>query len=386
MFRSGTTLVSRMFHSHPEIACASDPYAPLFKMFRNQFSVKSENLPVNFESPHDDYYYYDSKVSFFHGLQKETLEMDCDNIEWDVFLDQISHSLRPYSPLLIPYLNKLPGSNFKETFVNGIDIIRQAYGDNKTKIVGFKDVWTSEFGVHIARDIPNSKVLHIVRDPRSVCASNLASSEPYPLIFLARQWRKACASALYQKKLFKNEDKIFILRYEDLILYPDIYIPKICDFLEIDPHDNMYKPSTFLDGSNQPWIQNSSYNNPISGFNIESMHKWKEILSDKQIAMIEFMCFGEMELLEYEKYHDPPLFLTDIILNPPEINQSSVASWLRPFVDQGRESLIKELSLEFVRFNSLTNGKKCDDKVAEKFGLWSESFKIMQENLNSKIL
>jgi len=116
------------------------------------------------------------------------------------------------------------------------------------------------------------------------------------------------------------------------------------------------------------------------------MHKWKEILSDKQIAMIEFMCFGEMELLEYEKYHDPPLFLTDIILNPPEINQSSVASWLRPFVDQGRESLIKELSLEFVRFNSLTNGKKCDDKVAEKFGLWSESFKIMQENLNSKIL
>ena len=48
MFRSGTTLVSRMFHSHPEIACASDPFAPVFKMFRNQFSIQSENLSINF--------------------------------------------------------------------------------------------------------------------------------------------------------------------------------------------------------------------------------------------------------------------------------------------------------------------------------------------------
>ena len=62
MFRSGTTLISRMFQSLPEIACASDPYVPLFKEFRN-VSDKIENLKwflQDLELPHDDYYYYDS--------------------------------------------------------------------------------------------------------------------------------------------------------------------------------------------------------------------------------------------------------------------------------------------------------------------------------------
>jgi len=103
MFRSGTTLISRMFQSHPEIACASDPYAPLFKEFRNQHVSNLKDFVLESESPHDDYYYYDSKISFFHDLQAESFEMSCENVDWVALLDKMAVFSKPYSPLLSPY-------------------------------------------------------------------------------------------------------------------------------------------------------------------------------------------------------------------------------------------------------------------------------------------
>jgi hypothetical protein len=387
MFRSGTTLISRMFQSHPEIACASDPYAPLFKEFRNQYiSNNLKDFVLDLESPHDDYYYYDSKISFFHELQATSFDMSCENVDWAALLDKMANSSKPYSPLLFPYYNKLPGSTFKETLVNGIDLIRQTYGDDKTKLVGFKEVWTNEFGIHIVRDVPNFKVVHIIRDPRAVCASNLVTSTPYPMIFLLRQWRKACASALYQKKFSKHGKNVFILRYEDLISQPDIYIKKVCDFLKIEPHKNMYNPSTYLDGNNQQWLQNSSHRDPILGFNVGSINKWKEVLSDRQISMIESMCCGEMSLFEYETAQNKFSLSDDIIFNPPEVKQADIANWLRPFVDQSEQSLVKELSLERVRLNALICDKNIDKKIAVKLGLWDEIFQMLRENLKRNCL
>jgi len=389
MFRSGTTLISRMFQSHPEIACASDPYAPLFKEFRNQYAASLHNLKdfaLESESPHDDYYYYNSKISFFHGLQTESFEMSCENVDWAALLDRMANFSKPYSPILFPYFNQLPGSTFKETLVNGIDLIKQAYGDNNTRLVGFKEVWTNEFGTHILRDIPSSKVVHIIRDPRAVCASNLVTSAPYPMIFLLRQWRKSCSAALYQQKFTKYGKNAFILRYEDLISQPDIYINKVCDFLEIKPHENMYNPSAYLDGGNKPWLQNSSHRGAISGFNIDSIEKWREVLSDRQISMIESMCCGEMSLFGYKTEQNQFLLSDDIIFNPPEVKQADVANWLQPFVDQSEQSLVKELSLEQVRLSALTSDKVIDENVAIKLGLWNETFQMMRESLKRNCL
>ncbi len=176
------------------------------------------------------------------------------------------------------------------------------------------------------------------------------------------------------------------MRYEDLISQPDIYINKVCDFLEIEPHDNMYNPSTYLDGNNQPWLQNSSHSNPVLGFNVESVHKWKDILSDRQISMIESMCCGEMSLFGYETAQNKFSLSDDIIFNPPEVKQFDVANWLQPFVDQSEQSLVKELSLERVRLDVLMSDKKIDKKIAIKLGLWNETFQMMRENLKRRSL
>lgn len=377
MFRSGTTLIARMLQAHPEIACASDPFAPIFKAFRNEFSIKS-NYKIDLSSPHDDYY-FSSGASFLHDLQRTSLNICCDSIVWEEFIYLISKSLEAYSPLLIPHLSKLEGSNYKQILSNGLDIIHHTYGNNKTKLVGFKEVWTNEFGTHLLSDFPHSKVLHIIRDPRSVCSSNYASNAPYPLIFLARQWRKACAAAIYQKKFSKFKDRVFILRYEDLISSPDLYIPKICRFLKIKVHENMYNPEKFLDGNNKPWIQNSSYEKPISGFNPKSLNRWKNNLTDQQVTMIEFLCSAEMKLFKYKEFNTSSSII-DVISTPPEISQTSVAEWLKPYVDQSRKSLTKELSKEFFRYNALRSPKRLNNNLSLKLGLWSEVFNLLQNN------
>ena len=377
MFRSGTTLIARMFQSHPEVACASDPFAPLFKMFRNSYA-REVGYDVDPTAPLDDYYFYEPKAAFLKGLQQASLEMGCKGVDWVKAVEQLASFSKPYSPLMYPHFNQLPANNFKQTLANGVDLIQQVYGDKQTSLVGFKEVWVNEFGLHIARDFPESKVLHIVRDPRAVCASNYVSSGPYPFVFLVRQWRKLSAAAMYQKKFSPQADQVFILRYEDLITEPDKYIPQVCEFLEIEPHDNMYDPTTFLDGNNQPWIQNSSHKNPIKGFNTKSLNRWKDVLSTQHLSMIEAMCYGEMKLFGYELTQEQPSLTSEIVFNPPEIEQYRVSDWLKPFVDQREEVLVKEMALELYRLNTLLQDQPVNQVLASRFGLWDQVFELMQ--------
>ena len=176
------------------------------------------------------------------------------------------------------------------------------------------------------------------------------------------------------------------MRYEDLISQPDIYIDRICNFLGIEPHDNMYDPALYLDGNNQTWLQNSSHEDPVSGFNMESINKWKEVLPDRQISMIESMCCAEMILFGYKTENDKFFLSNDIIFNPPEVKQPDIANWLRPFVDQSEQSLVKELSLENVRLNALKCDKKIDKKISTKLGLWNETFQMIRDNFKKELL
>ena len=56
MFRSGTTMFARMLHANPNIVCASDPFAPLFKSYRNTIA-QDMIQDFDIQSPLNDYYF-----------------------------------------------------------------------------------------------------------------------------------------------------------------------------------------------------------------------------------------------------------------------------------------------------------------------------------------
>ena len=51
----------------------------------------------------------------------------------------------PYSPDLAPLLSGIRGSNFRELLLDGLRLVHQVYGSEATQVVGFKDVWATEF-------------------------------------------------------------------------------------------------------------------------------------------------------------------------------------------------------------------------------------------------
>ena len=162
--------------------------------------------------------------------------------------------------------------------------MREARTD-ESKIYGFKEVWTNEFAHVLTDELTETKVIHVVRDPRSVFLSNLSSNTgAYPGIFLCRQWRKISSFALEHSRSSKNS---FILRYEDLILYPKKTCERLCNFLGIDFSKSMLDPSQFVDGEGLVWSQNSSFDVGIMRqFNPKSV-LWEAKLDQDYIRYVE---------------------------------------------------------------------------------------------------
>ena len=148
MFRSGTTLMARMINSHPNICLASDPYAPIFKCYRNEIASKIINIKNDLNAPLHDYFNDKSQIRVFNKIQDKTFDIPLFVHNIKEIRDLIEIHAKPYSPLIIPYLNKLSGLTYQELINSGIQIVQKAYGKENNHWVGIKEVWTNEFSPH----------------------------------------------------------------------------------------------------------------------------------------------------------------------------------------------------------------------------------------------
>lgn len=301
MFRSGTTLMARMINSHPNICLASDPYAPIFKCYRNEIASNISNIKLDLNAPLHDYFNDKNQMKVFNEIQEKTFDTPLFVHNIEEIKNLISIHTEPYSPLIIPYLNKLSGLTYKELIDSGIKIIKKAYGKGNDHWIGFKEVWTNEFSTHFLKSFKFSKVILINRDPRAVVASNFSTkTKRYPFLFLCRQWRKLSDLSFKFKSLYPNN--ILVLKFEDIVSNPFNTSKEICTFLDIPYYDSLSNIKEFKDGSNNNWTQNSSYNISERKFNQKSLEKWKEILNPNQIKYIETLCKHNMYSLGYEPY------------------------------------------------------------------------------------
>ena len=340
MFRSGTTLLTRMLNTHKYITVASDPYAPIFKQLRNEVAKKIFENNFDINMPLDDYYFDKDKNNLFSLIQKLNLNQESINSSKDLIKlkKSLSKHMRPYSPRLEKHINKIVSKNFFETYKNGLDEIKNAYGNKDTKILGFKEVWTNEFIPPLIRSFKKIKIIQIIRDPRAVVASNYAKkNEKYPLLFLCRQWRKlASLSYLYNEK-YKN---ILNIKYEDLIENTDVVSREICKFLKIDFDPNILDPSKFKDGNNKSWSQNTSYKNSKNQFNISSIYKWKKFLNKSQIKIIESLCGAEMKLFNYKHSSSGITYISGKNIIENDIKSKELAKWIRPYSNYNLQNTI----------------------------------------------
>ena len=198
MFRSGTTFLARMLNVHSKIACASDPLRPLFNSFRFEFKKNQRG----YFDPLEDYFLNNNDI-----LQ-EILDSNLNkkiSIPNELLLKTILHSAMPYSGKWTKKFDKNKTfSNYSDFIEYSLNLIHQIYGNQDTKIIAFKEVWTNEFIPSFLNTFSNSKAIILLRDPRAVVAFNIVSGEKYPIFFLARQWRKLAFLSQIIKERFKR--------------------------------------------------------------------------------------------------------------------------------------------------------------------------------------
>ncbi len=369
MFRSGTTMLARMLHANPNIICASDPYAPIFKSYRNS-NIKKLDLESNTDAPLHDYYFDSEQQKLFNEMRNSDFNIPFDFESISELRQKIKSHCEPYSPMIHDFIELLDGSSYAEIFRSGLQVIEKSYNKGDIKAIGFKDVWVGEFAQHFLKLGGNTKVIHLVRDPRSVIASNFASGSRYPLLFLIRQWRKLASLAWLDDS---NSERVKLIRFEDLLSSPIEIAKDICNFLEVKYSDDMINPQKYKDGSGKPWHQNTSYTSNESdnkdngqSFNLTAIDKWKKTLSNEVLELIGKLCVTEMKLLGYEDSFELQSNSDPISNIEYEDDLSSIADWIRPYSNYNN---FNEIAMESARYRLFKSKQQVSNKVKKLMAL-----------------
>jgi hypothetical protein len=158
---------------------------------------------------------------------------------------------------------------------------------------------------------PAAHVIHMVRDPRAVMASQkmrwqrrrlarTSSRVPhyeslrvwvnYHPFTIARLWSRSTAAA----QAMESHPRVTLVRFEDLVREPETTVRRICERIGIG-----FEPAMLDVGQ-----VNSSHQSAVGGMrrglNSDAIGKWQGVLTPSEVAITESYCAPLMRQFEYE--------------------------------------------------------------------------------------
>ena len=158
---------------------------------------------------------------------------------------------------------------------------------------------------------PDARIVHLVRDPRAVMASQkmrwrrrqlAPESARVPLYdslrvwvnyhpyTIARLWSRATAAAA----ALDDDPRVTIVRFEDLLQEPAPTLRRVCSRLQIEYHAPM------LDVGQVNSSHQSTAGGIRMGLHVEAIDKWREVLTRTEVHIMERSCRGLMQQFGYE--------------------------------------------------------------------------------------
>ncbi len=157
---------------------------------------------------------------------------------------------------------------------------------------------------------PAGKVIHIVRDPRSVLASfKKITYAPKPG-YLGAIFN--CFDSMKKGVQYKKEHDpncYYLLKYEDLIASPKANVIALFNFLGLSSDHDLLSEEGWKDPSGKPWSHNSAFageNQQQHQFDVKaSVDRWKENLAPWEISTCETINSDLMRHYGYEMSGTP---------------------------------------------------------------------------------
>lgn len=328
IYRSGTTLLSRLLNAEEKIASASDPIRPFFNAYRSKLeSLTSGKHNNDTFRPLDDY--YKGNGAYLEKLLIANFSEKLEQETQDLLRKTIPQATLPYSNKFaeaIKNTKHAKSNTWKEELDLYLSTIHSVYSKGDTKFISFKEVWAIEMALPLFNTYgKNMNLVSIIRDPRSILASSKRASGNYPIIYLSRQWRKHVIFTYFLKQLFP--ENTFIIHYEDLCKSPkETYVRTFSEIMR-KVGGNILDIPNARDEEGYLWKQNSSFfseNVGVVGTN--SLNSWQEELTDDEIEWTNFLtyqCF-EKKYSQSTSYPKSPYPVRD-----PE----QVSGWMTALLD-----------------------------------------------------
>lgn len=269
MGRSGTTLLSNMLNSHPELVATSEHSFMLFSYssFRN----------ADFSDPRTVDRFLDI-FNYNFSFEKNIWEP-----EKKVREDILSSRYKDFAAICkLTYLNY--------PFIQGKKNIRRIIDKNPQYSL-YLDKWAKTF--------PEAKYIVLVRDFRDNIASRVRyASKPAPVSLYAFSWNyfyDSIFSGLERHKLPYQ-----VIRYEDLVHQPIETLSKLCRFLGVVYHENMLsfqalaremedhaKKNISKENFEKVWAMHA---NLVKDLNAGSIGSYRKVLLEEDVKKVTYFC------------------------------------------------------------------------------------------------
>ena len=284
--RSGTTLLFNLLKNHPEIYTGvAEP-----KLLVSMHSIKKVYSDLTQEEILKNYIAYIANVVRFSGSLKQLHKPLIENEE---FCNEDLEQVLPLAlnlgyfqviNLVYDYLTRKSGKSFWLF---------------KSQIVFFDEIHSS---------MPDAVFIEIVRDSRDVLASKKKDKESvwhsdkyskekrqfknfektYDPLWDSLSWKSEVIAGIHIKDLYPTIIKS--IYYENLARDPKTCTQKLCQYLNIEFHDNQLEV---------PRRNSSLWQERPGGIGTESVNKWKNILIPEETTIIQFITKRELNHHHY---------------------------------------------------------------------------------------
>ena len=259
--RSGTTLLSFMLSNHPAV-------------FMDEYSLGFRIMQA------------------LNGNYRKVLPHYLDLSEKEIISRLVEHDYKGR-------LRQLIDLSLLKEGVSTQELINQSI-QQKLKLEG-RSVWGNKspglqhWLPQLLLLVPHTKLIHIVRDGRATAAS-MHKRARKNLEWSAQRWVDGNLTALHHQFIL-GEDKMLVLRYEDLLSEPESSIKRVCLFLGLEYDPVMLDLSQHQrTGGDQSYVQDK-----ISSSKIDS---YRKALTAEQMRKLERIQGPLLQKLGYSLYHD----------------------------------------------------------------------------------
>jgi hypothetical protein len=388
--RSGTNLVTRVLNMHPEVMVAIHGFQPLFKSLRNAAIREFDGgrlRDVDLEQPVHDGHFDPTQRQLLDVVHAATLDLPFIAAEWPELHRRLVSRAKDDAADLCEGMASLAGNESYLGLANAaLNLIAETRDATARKWVGMIDTWVIDLLPALARAYPTARFIVIERDPRGIVNSILGylSIDPEQaghILSVVRHWRKAGALLQHFAAMPEIGNRLFQVRYEDMVAEPARTTQLLCDFLDIEFRPDMIDLDSAIDlPTGRKWEGNSTFDASLDNISTAPAERWRSKLPRDAIALVEFAAGIDMLARGYE-----PINELDLQRGNPEALAFLVKDGERPCswrCDSGDP--LREYGLESARRNFLEfELAELDEDTIRRSFLYPDYFKSLKQALPS---